>query len=113
MRTARKMLGEIFGGPCDDGPDEAAETESNSGLRITGDRATLSALEDVLEMASRSHSNEDIAEWAESATDAISQATAGRANSGNGNVTLPAFKATPSVDSFNDDQGPGPDDEEY
>lgn len=83
---------------------EAAE--SGGGLRITGDKASMEALVRVMQCA-ESEGDQDLADWADDSIRAL------RAGAAGGNVTLPAFRATPSLDSFDDDQGPGPEGEEY
>ena len=95
--------------------DEAGGT--SQGLRITGDTATLTALlrgvistsQGAVRPGAGSMPDEDLREWADEARDALEAAIA----NDSGNVTLPAFKATPGLDSFNDDTGSGPDEEGY
>ena len=110
MRSGRKILREMFtegedgteryGEPKNEGP------ESLHGLRVTGDKATLGALQDALHQATDSEAP-DLVEWCEQAWKAVAKGLH------SGNVTLPPFSQTPDVDSFNDDQGLGPDSEEY
>lgn len=81
--------------------------EAGSGLRVTGDQATLEALHQVIDEASNKLSQDlgdDICDW----LDDCSRALVGASN---GSVTLPAFKATPGLDSFNDDAGTGGEEE--
>jgi hypothetical protein len=82
------------------------------GLRISGSRQALETLEQALNVASGARPtadwSADEAEWAEKACMAIGKAI----TSGNGSVTLPEPEQTPDVDSFNDDTGAGPDEEE-
>jgi len=81
--------------------------EQRSGLRISGDVGTLRVLAEIIDEATGEAADE-YAEWINRATIALSQAI----RSGSGSVTLPAYEAAPSLDSFDDDAGPGPDDEE-
>lgn len=78
-----------------------------SGLRITGDPDTLRVLAEIIDEADGEAAAE-YADWINKATIALSQGI----RSGTGNVTLPAYSPAPGLDSFNDDEGPGPDDEE-
>lgn len=73
------------------------------GLRVSGDPNTLEILNQALELLSK-HGADDDAEWADDALRAMSGAK-------DGNVTLPRFEATPSLDSFDDDAGGS--DEDY
>lgn len=79
--------------------------EPTTGLRITGDAGTLEILGQAIELLAK-HGADDDAEWADEALNALRGAK-------DGNVTLPPFKATPGLDSFNDDSGAGPEDEDY
>lgn len=86
---------------------------STSGLRVSGDKATLGALQDALQEASAAiQGNEDLSQWCEQAYKAVAMGM--RRDSG-GTVTLPAYQETPDIGSFNDDDGTGagPGDEGY
>lgn len=86
---------------------------STQGLRVSGDKATLGALQDALQEASSSiQDNEDLSQWCEQAYKAVAMGM--RRDSG-GSVTLPAYQETPDLGSFNDDDGmgTGPGDEGY
>lgn len=82
------------------------EAATGSGLRISGDKATMGALQDALHSVEVAD-NPDLTEWCEQAWKALAKGVQ------SGTATLPAFAETPALDSFNDDQGPGPDSEEY
>lgn len=90
-------------------------TTGASGLRVSGDKATLGALLDCLHEASVAiGDNPDMADWAEQAYKACASAYQ---RNGNGSeqavsVTLPPFSETPDIDSFNDDPGTGAEGEE-
>lgn len=86
---------------------EGPTPQSAAGLRITGDVETLRVLAEIIDESSGEAADE-YAEWINKATIALSQAI----RSGSGNVTLPSYEASPGLDSFDDDQGPGPGDEE-
>lgn len=98
-----RLLNEMFGSLPEEG-------QASSGLRVTGDKATMGALQDALqEAASLLRDNEDLADWCEKSFKAI----AAGIRKGD-TVTLPAFQETPDVASFNDDDaGIGPDEEGY
>lgn len=108
-----KLLREMFGlveMPAINGsaaPKAEAGAGAAQGLRVTGDKATLGALQEALQEAGAAlNDNPDLAEWCEKAWKAVAQG----ARDG-GSVTLPAFTETPDIDSFNDDEGPGPEEE--
>ncbi|HEU5118668.1 MAG TPA: hypothetical protein VFT74_18890 [Isosphaeraceae bacterium] len=85
---------------------EAGNMESQ-GLRVTGDDQSLDALVQALEFVGSRHPDADVADWADEAVKAL------QGGMGKGNATLPAFTATPGLDSFDDDTGPGPEEQEY
>jgi hypothetical protein len=91
---------------------EGAVDESiDTGLRVSGDKATLGALCDCLHEASVAiGDNQDLADWAEQAYKACAQAF--RLTTTSPSVTLPPFEETPDIDSFNDDPGTGASDED-
>lgn len=78
---------------------------STGGLRVTGDAATLEALQSVFE--SLRTSDQDLEDWASDCETAIRQSL----RKGDGNVTLPKFEAAPDLDDFDDDGGS--EEEEY
>ena len=87
-----------------------SSAEQQAGLRITGDAATLGALQDALHEASASISDDDdLSEWCTQAFKVVANGIKG----GTGSVTLPSYKETPGLDSFNDDTGNSPDEEGY
>ena len=110
MRTAKRLLGEMFFGPKDEAADAGA------GVRITGDKPSLGALQDALHAASATpemRENPALAKWCDQAWKAVAKGLH------SGTVTLPSYDENPpakpdepDLDSFDDDQGPGPDDDE-
>ncbi len=72
------------------------------GIRLSGDRATLSKLRDVLdEVSARGRSDEDTLEWIDECVRALDESARRNTDS----VTLPKFQETPDVEDFDDEGG--------